>query len=162
MAMSTRIAVMDKGRVVQVGEPREIYEYPQSRHVATFIGSINLFEGPVVAHGPEGSRVDCPQWGGPLRLAQNLAALDHHHVAIGVRPEKIRIARPDDAAFAADAMCDGVVKEVAYLGDSMVYRVLLPSGLLVKVAAPNLGGWFSAGERVRIGFDAAAGVAIDK
>jgi len=160
MAMSTRIAVMDKGRVVQVGEPREIYEFPQSRFVATFIGSINLFEGPVVAYGHEGSQVDCPHWG-PLRVGQNLAALDHHHVAIGVRPEKIRIARPDENV-AADNLCEGVVKEIAYLGESMLYRVALPSGFLVRVAAPNLGAWFSPGQPVRLGFDAGAGVAIDK
>ena len=162
MAMSTRIAVMDKGRVVQVGEPREIYEYPRSRFVATFIGSINLLEGPVVDHGADGSRVECAQWGGAVHVAQDLAALASHHVAIGVRPEKIRLARADDSAFAADNLAEGVVKEIAYLGDSMLYRVQLPSGLLIKVAAPNLGVWFAADEPVRIGFDASAGVAIDK
>ncbi|MCW2316695.1 putrescine transport system ATP-binding protein [Rhodoblastus acidophilus] len=162
MAMSTRIAVMDKGRVIQVGEPREIYEYPRSRFIATFIGSINLLEGPVVDCGADGSRVDCAQWGGPVRVAQDLTALSGHHVAIGVRPEKIRLARADEFAFTADNIADGVVKEIAYLGDSMLYRVQLPSGLLVKVAAQNLGVWFSADEPVRIGFDASAGVAIDK
>nr|WP_246781388.1 ABC transporter ATP-binding protein [Rhodoblastus sphagnicola] len=162
MAMSTRIAVMDKGRVVQVGEPREIYEYPRSRFVATFIGSINLLEGPVIDFGADGSRVECAQWGGPVQVAQDLAALASHHVAIGVRPEKIRLARADDSAFAADNIAEGVVKEIAYLGDSMLYRVQLPGGLLVKVAAQNLGVWFAADEPVRIGFDASAGVAIDK
>ncbi|MCW2275186.1 polyamine ABC transporter ATP-binding protein [Rhodoblastus acidophilus] len=158
MAMSTRIAVMDKGRVVQVGAPHEIYEYPHSRFVATFIGSINLFEG-MAAHGPDGWRVDCAHW--PLRTAQDLAALDHHQVALGVRPEKIRIA-PLDENFAADNVCEGVVREVAYLGESMLYRVALPSGFLVRVAAPNLGARFSSGQPVRIGFGADAGVALDK
>ncbi|MCW2283445.1 putrescine transport system ATP-binding protein [Rhodoblastus acidophilus] len=160
MAMSTRIAVMDKGRVVQVGAPHEIYEYPHSRFVATFIGSINLFEG-MAAHGPDGWRVDCAHWGGPLRVAQDLAALDHHQVALGVRPEKIRIAPPDEH-LAADNFSDGVVREVAYLGESMLYRVALPSGFLVRVAAPNVGTRFSPGQTVRIGFDAGAGVALDK
>jgi putrescine transport system ATP-binding protein len=166
MAMSTRIAVMDKGRVVQVGAPREIYEYPQSRFVATFIGSINLFEGAAVAPGPEGSRVDCAHWGGFLRVAQDLASQDlaslaQHRVAIGVRPEKIRMARLDEN-FAADNVCQGVVKEIAYLGDSMLYRVALPSGFLVRVATPNLGAWFAADQPVRIGFGASDGVALDK
>lgn len=162
MAMSTRIAVMDKGRVVQVGEPREIYEYPGSRFIANFIGSINLFDGPVDDHGPDGSSIDCAQWGGRLRVAQNLDAMAQRLIAVGVRPEKIRLARADDASFTADNLAEGVVREIAYLGDSMHYRVQLPSGMLVKVAAPNLGVWFAADEPVRIGFDAAAGVAIDQ
>jgi len=161
MAMSTRIAVMDKGRVMQVGTPSEIYEYPQSRFVATFIGSINLFEGQVVAHGPQGSRVDCADWGGPLRVAQNLAALDHHQIAIGVRPEKIRIA-PQTEILDADNSCEGVVKEIAYLGNSMLYRVRLQSGFLVRVAAPNVGARFAPDQPVRLGFSACAGVALDK
>src|ERR1700752_603057 len=66
MALATRIAVMDRGQVAQVGTPGEIYEFPRSRFVADFVGTINLLEGTVSAYEPGLISVQCAEIGGEL------------------------------------------------------------------------------------------------
>jgi putrescine transport system ATP-binding protein len=61
MTLATRIGVMDAGEIVQVGEPAEVYEHPNSRFVADFIGSVNMFEGRVSEDEPEHIRIESPR-----------------------------------------------------------------------------------------------------
>lgn len=128
MTMSSRIAVMDAGRIVQVDTPTTIYEYPKSRFVAGFIGSANLFDGKVAAISGEEVRVE-------TRLGRDLLVKTPHPVALGtpvgvaVRPEKLRAT--DDWREDGVNQLRGVVEDIAYLGDVSIYRV--------RVAAPDGG-----------------------
>ncbi|MCG6941528.1 MAG: polyamine ABC transporter ATP-binding protein [Thiohalocapsa sp.] len=120
MTMSTRIGVMDAGRIMQVDTPTAIYEYPNSRFVADFIGSVNLFEGKVAAIDGDqvlvqsrlgrGMRMRCPH---PLALGTP--------VTVAVRPEKMRTC--DDYRDDGINQIKGVVEDIAYLGDVSIYRV---------------------------------------
>jgi putrescine transport system ATP-binding protein len=122
LGMATRIAVMEKGRLRQVGTPDEIYERPASRFVADFIGEANLFEG--TPAGSEGGLVWIDTEEGRLAAMGAPGA-----VALSVRPEDIEIAtdRPDAANVVA-----GRVEGARYRGDDMVVHVRLASGKRVR------------------------------
>src|SRR5215472_175872 len=91
MALATRIAVMDHGRAVQVGTPAEIYEFPRSRFVADFVGTMNLFEGTVRGCGPGAIAVECPESGGELLVDDAGTYSVGQRVWVALRPEKIRL-----------------------------------------------------------------------
>jgi putrescine transport system ATP-binding protein len=136
MTLSTRIAVMNKGRLLQVGEPKEIYEYPETRFVADFIGTINTFEGRVSAVDELHIHVDCEMAGGDLMAFNEHELRPGSQVCIAVRPEKIFISRdpPDNAE---DIRLRGTVDDLGYLGNLSLYRVRLESGKVMLVSQQN-------------------------
>jgi putrescine transport system ATP-binding protein len=134
MTVAHRMAVMDQGRIVQVGTPAEIYEQPNSRYVASFVGDVNLIEGRLTASGPAGSAIDAA--GVKLAMAQRLDAAAGATVWVALHPEKMHIARERPAA--ADNCVAGRVAEIAYLGNVSVYQVRLDSGLMMKAQVANL------------------------
>jgi putrescine transport system ATP-binding protein len=136
MALSTRIAVMDRGRIVQVGTPNEIYEYPRTRFIADFIGTINMFAGSVEASDEGRTQVRCPEADGVIaghhsgKLAVGSAA------SCAVRPEKIYISRdPPDGE--GRTVLRGIVFDLGYFGNLSLYKVKLASGKIVQVSAQN-------------------------
>lgn len=145
MTLSTRIGVMDQGRIVQVGEPHQVYEYPQSRFVADFVGSINLFEGLISEDEVDSVRIRSEQAGAELFVNQGISCTLGQKVWAAVRPEKMRISRTRPAA--ADNCISGNVDEVAYMGSLSVFRVRLASGQMVRVTKPNMARRF--GERIQ-------------
>ena len=132
MTLSTRIGVMDAGRIVQVGEPRQIYEDPNSKYVADFIGSVNIFDAEVDVAAPDMMRVNSASGAILCEPKPGLSARQKLHIA--VRPERIQLSR--DPINAANAM-QGVVEEVAYMGNLSVYRVRLQDGHCLRVTAAN-------------------------
>ena len=98
MTLSTRIAVMEKGRFLQVGPAKQVYEYPESRFVADFIGTINMFDGAITRVGNETISVSCPDVGTELRALRTDDVAVGQKVCIAIRPEKIFISKekPDD------------------------------------------------------------------
>jgi putrescine transport system ATP-binding protein len=134
MTVAHRMAVMDQGRIVQVGTPAEIYEQPNSRYVASFVGDVNLIEGRLTASGPAGSAIDAA--GVKLAMAQRLDAAAGATVWVALRPEKMHIARERPAA--ADNCVAGRIAEIAYLGNVSIYQVRLDSGLMMKAQVANL------------------------
>ena len=137
MAMSSRIAVMDTGRIVQVSTPAVLYEYPATRFVAEFIGGINLFEGRVTAMDEETGevRIHIDALDGEL-LARHADPLpEGTAVSVAVRPEKIDVheAPPERGTPATDNVVEGTVLDIAYLGDVSLYRVETASGAIVRV-----------------------------
>nr|WP_256646687.1 ABC transporter ATP-binding protein [Thermomonas paludicola] len=133
MTMSSRIAVMDAGRIVQVSTPAALYEYPSTRFVAEFIGGINLFEGRVLAHDADQrvARIACNAVEGGALLARHADPLpEGTAVSVAVRPEKIDVheARPQ-----ADNVATGKVRDIAYLGDVSIYHVETESGAVIRV-----------------------------
>ena len=134
MTMADRIAVMDKGHIMQVATPAEVYEAPASRFVADFIGNVNMFEGTVTGAKPgevtiatkDGVDVTSQCTGKPEKGAP---------VWFAIRPEKIHITRgkPTTGVNAAE----GVVWDIGYLGDMTIFNVKLPGGKVVKTATMN-------------------------
>lgn len=136
MILSSRIAVMEKGRFEQVGPPKEVYEYPCNRFVAGFIGTINMFEGSVIEAGGGLMRVDSAEAGDVL-VAETTAQYDAaSKVCIAVRPEKIYINQnePDNDD---DTRLKGIVEDLGYFGNLSLYRIRLDTGKIVQVSAQN-------------------------
>jgi len=150
MTLSSRMGVMNHGRIVQVGSPTQIYEFPATRFVADFIGSVNLFEGriagadaQVTRAGGSRTRIHSNELGCALEVEQPQSLAAGATVWAAIRPEKIAIAReaptPPDAGGSQEAnVVRGSVKDVAYLGDMSVYLVQIESGKLVRVTRPNV------------------------
>ena len=134
MTMADRIAILDKGQVMQVATPAEIYEAPSSRFVAGFVGNVNMFEGMVAARDANTARITGAS-GAEIVVENAGDAAAGNAVAFAVRPEKIKVSsrRPEAAANAME----GEVFDLAYLGDMTVYHVKLSDGQVVKASALN-------------------------
>ncbi|MCW5670598.1 MAG: polyamine ABC transporter ATP-binding protein [Hydrogenophaga sp.] len=134
MTMASRIAIMSKGRVLQVGTPEEIYEHPSNRFVADFIGNVNLFEGRLSVD--EADRCAATTGIGEIQVGHGVSGTLNMPVAIAVRPEKIEIGkrRPEGAG---PNLFTGKVKEIAYFGSYNTYIVLATDGTKVKVTEAN-------------------------
>lgn len=136
MTLASRIGVMNKGQIVQVGTPTDIYEFPNSRFVADFIGSVNLFEGQLIEDEPGHCRIRCPELDSVVYVSHGISAPPHAAVTVAIRPEKIEMSRGMHPAN--ENHVRGVVKDIAYMGDLSIYRVQLESGRLVRVTLPNV------------------------
>jgi putrescine transport system ATP-binding protein len=144
MTLSTRIGVMNLGEIVQVGTPSEIYEFPNSRFVTEFIGSVNMFEGRLIEDEPGYVRIHCPELDANVYVDHGVSAPPGAVVWAAVRPEKIILAR--EKPEGTDNIAHGTVKEIAYMGDLSVYLVKLDSGKMVRVTQPNT--WRHADDRI--------------
>jgi len=136
MALATRIAVMDRGKVVQVGTPSEIYEFPQSRFVADFVGTTNLFEGTVVACEPGLITVSCSETGCNLVVDDGGRFTPGQRVWVALRPEKIRLSKQPNTQGRVNQL-EGMVWELGYLGNRSTYQIKTATGKLVTVFAQN-------------------------
>ncbi len=134
MTLAGRIAVMDKGVIRQVGTPTSIYEYPNSKFVAGFIGSINAFEGRVSKRTKDGVIVEVPELKGSVVAASRTKAAVGDVVTMAVRPEKISISR--GKPISANVF-KGTVKDLGYFGKDSLYRVRMVGGALVSVNSVN-------------------------
>jgi putrescine transport system ATP-binding protein len=135
MTLATRIGVMHSGEIVQVGTPKEIYEYPNSKLVAEFIGNVNTFQGRLVEDEPDHVRIASPDLGSTFFVDHGVSAAPDATVWVAIRPEKIQISleRPEQS----ENVVRGVIKEIAYMGDLSVYLVRIESGKIVRVTRPN-------------------------
>jgi putrescine transport system ATP-binding protein len=168
MTVADRIAVMDHGRLIQVATPAEIYEQPNSRWVAEFIGDVNLLEGKTIDVGQSGMTIASAA-AGRLRAASSTSALAGDAVWVALRPEKIRIAHAGAAAstpMAGENCVDGQVSSIGYLGDLSVYKVTLDSGFVMQAAMANVTrlierpiGW---GDRVRVSWPPDAAIVLTR
>lgn len=136
MTLSSRVAVMDKGRLMQVDTPQQIYENPTSRFTADFVGTVNLFEGKVGSLEDGAMQIQCEDTATSIRVLSDPGRGIGSRVSVAVRPEKIFISKeapadPDWMAF------EGVVDDLGYKGNLSIYRVQLPSGKIVQVSAQN-------------------------
>jgi putrescine transport system ATP-binding protein len=146
MTMSSRIGVMNAGRIEQVGSPVEIYEYPGTRFVADFIGAANMFEGTAKA-GDGALTIACPELEHDLSVQESGTVAGGAAVTVMVRPEKVAIGREKPQAGLNWA--EGVVSDIAYLGDVSIFHVRLASGRKVQALKTNL----HHGEETRLTWD---------
>jgi putrescine transport system ATP-binding protein len=135
MTMADRISVMDHGKIVQVATPAEIYEAPNSRYVADFIGSVNLFGASVESVEPGRVRLKADD-GFTIEAVTSSSLSPGQPVWFAVRPEKVRIAHGAPGEGGANAMV-GEVWDIAYFGDMTLYNVRLSSGKLVRSTMMN-------------------------
>ena len=136
MTMASRIAVMRQGKVLQVGTPREIYEQPNCRFVADFIGNVNLFEGQLQHTSPGRCEISSPE--GVLAVTHSVSGTSDPigtAVSLAVRPEKIHIAKSRPGV--SDNLFTGKVREIAYFGSYSTFIVDMPSGKSVKITEGN-------------------------
>ncbi len=163
LALSHRIAVMDKGRVEQVDEPSRIYGFPRTRFVADFIGHCNLLSGPVATNADGIVSVDIAGLG-RVRVAAHSSIEPGRPGTVAVRPEKIRIAATA-APETADNRCRGTVSDLLYMGDVTVYKVDTPGGqkleALLANSAAGRAQFFETGDAVEMNWPVAAGHFIE-
>jgi putrescine transport system ATP-binding protein len=136
MTVADRIGVMDHGRLIQVATPTEIYERPNSRWVADFIGDVNLIEGRVADLGASGTVVESTATG-QLRGLACPDAKPGDTVWVALRPEKVRIGREPPPTTGENCVA-GQLENIAYLGDLSIYKVRLDTGFVLKVTAANV------------------------
>jgi putrescine transport system ATP-binding protein len=138
MTLSTRIAVMNEGRLEQVGTPGEVYEYPANRFVADFVGNVNLLEARAAEAAGDRLWLDCPDLGGRIAASGGDAPEPVRGETrwIALRPEKILISKeaPGDEGR---TVLRGTVHDLGYFGNLSVYRVELPTGRILQVSAQN-------------------------
>jgi putrescine transport system ATP-binding protein len=136
MTLSTRIGVMDEGEIVQVGEPHDIYEFPQSRFVADFIGSVNIFEGRVTDDAQDYVRIRCKEADCDIHVSHGVSCSENQKLWFAIRPEKMTLSRKKPKA--EYNMVEGIVDEIAYLGNLSIYRITLAGGKILRATKSNL------------------------
>lgn len=165
MTMANRIGVMSDGVLLQVGTPGEIYEHPNCRFTAEFIGETNMFHGRLGAQG-----VSCADLRTPIAIRPDPGLAPGDEVSVSVRPERIVLGRGqhDPAALAGGGSglnrAAGEVAEIAYLGSYSIYHVRLASGRTVIASVPSV-HWGDAppptwGDPVWVSWKAPAGVVL--
>jgi spermidine/putrescine transport system ATP-binding protein len=173
MTMADRVAVMNNGRIEQLGTPAELYESPRTTFVANFLGQSNLVAGTRVEREAGGVlRVDCH--GQRVTIGAD-RCVDADHLLLGVRPEKIQLLAQSKIALSGDnVFAGGEITDASYLGVSTQYLVMMPWGQELTVFVQNRGAAdrFAPGDRVQLCWepaytfglagDAAAGVEVDE
>jgi len=135
MTLSSRIGVMDAGEIVQIGTPQEIYEYPNNKMVADFIGSVNLFEGQIIEDESDHVLIDSPEAGTDIYIDHGISSAPGAKVWVAIRPEKLHISK-EDQQHTVNCL-KGTVKGIAYMGNLSIYLIQLDSGKQIKVTQPN-------------------------
>ena len=162
MTMADTIAVMNAGRIEQLGNPTELYESPDTAYVANFLGQSNLIRASVT--GTSGDDVLLDVQGSRLTVPSARRRGNASELLIGVRPEKIRIGTEDERVpDGQNVLRGGVVTDASFTGVSTQYLVRLPWGQEVMVFAQNLGGGgrVALGSTVSLSFDPAHAFALD-
>lgn len=135
MTMAGRIAIMNRGKFVQIGEPEEIYEHPTTRYSAEFIGSVNVFEGLLKERQDDGLVIESPGLVHPLKVDSDNSVVDNVPVYVALRPEKIMLC--DEPPADGYNFAVGEVVHIAYLGDLSIYHVRLKSGQMLSAQLQN-------------------------
>ncbi|AKM01364.1 MULTISPECIES: ABC transporter ATP-binding protein [Burkholderia cepacia complex] len=162
MTMANRLAVMSEGQIVQIGSPNEVYEYPNSRFSAEFIGSTNLFDGVTVEDEPDHVYIESPELPSRLYVSHGISGPLGMPVTVSVRPERIALTRkPPEGAF---NWARGRISNVAYMGGYSLYHVKLDAGKTVIANVSSLAiselDTPSLGDEIYVRWSATAGVVL--
>ncbi|MEP2839504.1 ABC transporter ATP-binding protein [Roseibium sp.] len=167
MTVADRIAVMDQGQLVQVATPAEIYETPNSKFAANFIGDVNLIEAKVVETSPSQTRLQAVMGGFLIETDQTTSARTGDTVWYAIRPEKVRVAKGKVEPGSVNAV-NGPVWDIAYLGDVSIIHAKIGDGDFdtLKATFANVTRivedpitWY---DDVVLTFDRNAGVILDR
>lgn len=150
LTMSDRIAVMNQGRIAQLGSPEQLYERPADRFVADFIGETNFLE--LV---PAGAGAATMAGGIPVSLPAEGGFAPNQRMTVALRPERIALAAPASAAASSDGLQwhEGTVEEIVYIGEIRKYRIRLGGQVLTAKQQTGTGvPSFTDGARVAVGW----------
>ena len=136
MTLSDRIAVMEEGEFVQIGTPNSIYEHPNSKFVADFIGNINMFDAKVTSSNEQELALACKALGGEIIIQNPGQTIHSTELSVALRPEKVIIDKqqPSDEDH---YYVKGVVEDFGYFGNLSIFRVRTSSGDIVQVSKQN-------------------------
>ena len=137
MSLATRIGVMNQGEIAMIGEPTDIYEFPNSRFVAGFIGSVNMVEGTVTEDEPDHVRIRSAELGCDIHVGHGVDCAPDQILWWAIRPEKVHLSREKPADPHNANVTHGIVEDIGYLGDMSVYQVVLDSGKRLRVTQTN-------------------------
>jgi putrescine transport system ATP-binding protein len=135
MTMAHRLAVMTEGRIVQCGAPQEVYAFPNSRFVAGFIGSTNLFTGTIVVDEPDHVAIESDALARPLYVSHGVSEPLGMEVHVSIRPERIIVSRV--APEGKSNWAHGMVTHMAWMGSYALYQIRLDSGKVVEASVPS-------------------------
>jgi spermidine/putrescine transport system ATP-binding protein len=144
LAMAGRCAVMQKGSLQQVATPSDLYEYPNSRFVADFIGSVNLFEGTLAVDARDHAVIAVPKLEAPIYLDHGVTGAEGSTVWVAIRPEKVKLAKR--VAESPPPVCDapaghnvvaGTICHISYLGSVSIFEVATTSGQKLRALHMN-------------------------
>jgi putrescine transport system ATP-binding protein len=135
MTMASRIGVMDEGRILQIGTPSEIYETPNCRFTAGFVGSVNLFEGNLVEDEPDHVLIESPELPRAVYVDHGITGTQGMQVWVAVRPEKMSISRKQPEQ--PHNWLSGKIRDIAYFGSHSIYHLALPGGRIVMAHVGN-------------------------
>jgi putrescine transport system ATP-binding protein len=148
MTMADRVGIMNAGVLSQVGSPMEVYERPNSRMTAEFIGSVNLFEGELVVDEVDYVEIASDSLDSNIYVAHGIVGSKGMALAVAIRPEKIHVSRSEPEQAYNKAR--GVVEDIAYMGSHSVYHIRLPSGFKVLASVANSNRQLASDEEQRI------------
>jgi putrescine transport system ATP-binding protein len=136
MTMASRVGVMHDGKILQTGTPHEVYEYPNCRRTAEFIGTVNLFSGSVIADSADHVIIDAPELKQKIYIDHGISGSRGMDVWVALRPEKMIIS--EEAPSEEYNWAQGVVEEIAYIGGLSIYHVKTPSGTIIRATLANV------------------------
>ncbi|MAL39549.1 MULTISPECIES: polyamine ABC transporter ATP-binding protein [Thalassospira] len=136
MTMASRIAVMNEGVINQIGTPFELYEYPNSRYTANFLGQVNLIEGVLVDDDEKYAVIKSDEANCDIYIDHAVQGHEGMTFWVALRPERLRLTKdaPEDTKYNC---LSGKVEEIGYLGGISTYHVRLETGKRIKVTEPN-------------------------
>jgi len=162
MTMAHRIAIMDSGWIRQVGTPDEIYEQPNCRFTAEFIGSVNLLEGKIKDDEKDFITIAIPALEHLAYIGHGVTGFEGQEVALALRPEKVHVSKEEPEQPHNKAR--GTIEEIAYFGSHSVFHVRLPSGIRLMANMINSRRWaseqFTWNDQVWLSWDDEAGVVL--
>jgi len=136
MTMATRIGVMHEGKILQTGTPHKVYEYPNCRLTAEFIGTVNIFPGTVIENSADHVIIDTPELDRKIFVDHGISGSAGTEVWVAVRPEKMVISTsPPSGEYNHDR---GKVEEIAYVGGLSVYHIKTRCGMTVRATLANV------------------------
>ncbi|WP_119344469.1 ABC transporter ATP-binding protein [Facilibium subflavum] len=141
MTMATRIGIMSEGWLEQISTPQEVYEFPQSRFVANFIGKSAIFEGAIDTIDDGFSIIESNETKCAFKLDRKIEGVEGQQIWVGLRPEKIMISKTPPEGYDPKRPINtaiGKVQDIAYMGGLSTYHVKTASGKLIKATDFNV------------------------
>lgn len=136
MTMATRVAIMSEGKLQQVGTPSDVYDFPNSRFTAEFIGETNIFEGAVLEDHADYAIIEAHELENKVRIDHGLGGRAEQNLWISIRPEDIDVHKERPAEEGGFNWEKGIIKEIAYLGSFTIYHIQLSNGRVIKSQVP--------------------------
>ncbi|MGB9440036.1 MAG: polyamine ABC transporter ATP-binding protein [Desulfobacterales bacterium] len=136
MTMATRIGVMHDGKILQTGTPHKVYEYPNCRRTAEFIGTVNIFSGTVIENSADHLIINAPELDREIYVDHGISGSAGTEVWVAVRPEKMVINTAPPSGNYNHAR--GKVEEIAYIGGLSVYHVKTQSDMTIRATLANV------------------------